>query len=447
MRPHAVVIGGGFAGASAASALAEAGVSVTLLEKRATLGGRASSLRDGVTKDEVDNGQHLFMGCYRETRRFLRRLKVEDRLRFPERLEVPFLSPRGRSSLRASRLTGMAGALLGFKAMSLGDRLSVLRGILSFKFFRRDDMASLTVSRWLDALRQPEGARRAFWTPLCLATLNARPEAACAAALEVVLRRGLLGSPQDRALGFSTLSLGKLWPVDLPGYLKARGGVLSVGQSVTAIEAREGRATRVALEGGDGGEADVVVCALPLPEFLQVCPAQIRGRYAPLADTDFSPILSVHLWFDAPVLPAPFAGLLDTDVQWAFDRSALWDGRGAPPGAVSLTISDARKFAQSSSEEIAARALADLRKVLPKVPEPRHASVVWERQATPCPTPAYWAARPKTETEIPNLFLAGDWVDTGLPPTIEAACDAGHRAAAAAKAFLDKNSSKEAASC
>jgi uncharacterized protein with NAD-binding domain and iron-sulfur cluster len=77
-----VVIGGGFAGASAASALTEAGVAVTLIEERANLGGRTCSFKDGVTKQDVDNGQHLFMGAYRDTRAFLRRLRVENRLRF-----------------------------------------------------------------------------------------------------------------------------------------------------------------------------------------------------------------------------------------------------------------------------------------------------------------------------------------------------------------------------
>src|SRR5687768_13553933 len=138
MKPHVVVIGGGFAGASAASALAEAGVSVTLLEKRSILGGRASSLKDGVTKDEMDNGQHLFMGCYRETRAFLKRLKVEGRLRFMERLEIPFLAPGGRSALRASRgffSLGLLGALWGFKALSGRDKFAVTRALSSIKLF------------------------------------------------------------------------------------------------------------------------------------------------------------------------------------------------------------------------------------------------------------------------------------------------------------------------
>lgn len=434
MKPHVVVIGGGFAGAAAASALAEAGISVTLLEKRAMLGGRASSLRDGVTKEDVDNGQHLFMGCYRETRRFLARLKMSDRVKFQDRLRVPFLSPRRRSLLKAS---GPLGGVFGYKELSLKDKFSLLRGLLSARFSKRN-LDSLTVSQWLDSMKQTPGTRRAFWTPLCLATLNARPQVACAAALMVVLKQGLFGSREDRALGHATTSLGKLWPPSLPEFLKSRGGALSTEQSVTGVEVKDGRVVRVQLEGGDGGETDAVVCALSLPAFLEVCPPEIRERYAALESVEFSPILSVNLWFDRPVLNVPFAGLLDTTIQWAFNRAALWEGRGASEGYLSLVVSDARELAGASSDEIIARALADLRRLLPDVPEPRHAAVVWERQATPSPTPAFWKARPGVETPLANFFLAGDWVDSGIPPTIEAAVRSGHAAAAAAKAYLGR---------
>ena len=295
------------------------------------------------------------------------------------------------------------------------------------------------MSRWLDDLRQTAGARRAFWTPLCLAALNAAPDLACAEALAVVLREGMFAGPEARALGYSSVSLGKLWPVDLPGYLKERRGVVSTEQAVAGFDVAGGRVRRVRLAGGGGGDADAVVCALPLPSFLEVCPAEIRGRYASLEGMGFSPLLSVTLWFDRPVFDDPFAALLDTDVHWVFNRTALWGRRSALAGCLSLTISDARAFAHDPSDRVVERALADLRRVLPGLPEPRHAAVVWERQATPTPTPAFWKARPPTATPLENFFLAGDWVDSGLPPTIEAACRSGHAAAAAAKRFLDDN--------
>jgi squalene-associated FAD-dependent desaturase len=389
----------------------------------------------------VDNGQHLFLGCYADTRRFLRRLRVEDRLTFLPSLRVPFLSPGGRrSELNCPALPGGLGFLAGlcrFDELRLADRWALLRAMAAFRLGRRKDLAGLTVSDWLGSLRQTPGALRAFWTPLCLATLNERPERASAAALAAVLREGFLRDAASAAPGYATLSLGRLWSMELVSYLKREGGVVAAGQKAAGfvIEGRRVRAVRV--ESGETVEADAVVCAVPLPAFLDLCPAPLAGRYADLRKTAYSSIVSVNFWFREPVFDEPWVGLLDTEVQWAFNRHRLWQGRVASPGAVTLVISAAASLARKSSDEIAALALADLRRCLPSIGQQSpHSTVVWERQATPSPTPEFWRRRPPAETALQNLFLAGDWVDSGLPPTIEAACRSGHRAARLAGAAL-----------
>jgi uncharacterized protein with NAD-binding domain and iron-sulfur cluster len=91
-----------------------------------------------------------------------------------------------------------------------------------------------------------------------------------------------------------------------------------------------------------------------------------------------------------------------------------------------------------NDDKFIALALADLRRAFPVFKEePTHATVTWEKEATPAPTPGFWRGRPGVTTPLANLFLAGDWIDAGLPPTIEAACRSGHRAAAFALRWLD----------
>jgi squalene-associated FAD-dependent desaturase len=370
----------------------------------------------------------------------LKRLKVEGRLRFMDRLEIPFLSPQGRSVLAARKWPlslGLAWGLMRFKALSFRDRRSAARGMARLRFSRRKVGPDQTVFQLLGALKQTPGALKRFWTPMCLAALNADPDRASAAALDAVLNEGLFAGSEERALGWSRVALGKLWPVDLPGYLKSRGGVISAEQTVTGFELAGGRVSRVKLEGGGSGDADAVVCAVPPPEFLDICPPVLRPRYAALEKAEFSPIVSVHLWFDRPAFDGPYAALLDTDFHWLFNRSVLWERNEGEGGRLSLVASDARALATRASEEIIASAVSDLKKVLPGIPDPRHACVVTEPRATPTPSPEFWRSRPTTVTDIENLFLAGDWVETGLPPTIEAACRAGHAAAAAALKYLD----------
>jgi protoporphyrinogen oxidase len=272
-----------------------------------------------------------------------------------------------------------------------------------------------------------------------LSTLNGSPEVVCAQALAVVLREGFLGKAKDRSLGYATISLGKLWPMDLPSFLRERGSFVATGQQVVGFRVEGRRIKGLSLEGGIAaggtGEADAVICAVPVHSFLKICPEEIRGQYKKLDTMFCSPILSVNLWFSQPFFQDPFAILLDTDVQAVFNRRHLWGGHGSE-GYVSLVLSAADKHLNKTREEIVDMAVGDLKRCFPSLKKETlfHATVLWEKQATPLPTPAFWRERPSIETPIPNFFLAGDWVDTGLPPTIEASCRSGHRAAALALA-------------
>ncbi len=437
-----VVVGGGFAGAAAASALTESGVTVTLLERRPTLGGRTSSFRDGVTREEADNGQHLFMGCYKEVRRFLRRLKVGDRVQFFPSLDVKFLSPAGAAELACPVLAGHLGVLWGigrYGAMSVGDRFSVLRALSGLRLRKRwGDLKNVTVSQWLAALRQPAGARRAFWTPLCLATLNERPEKACAEALAVVLREGFFSDSSSSAVGYCTVALGKLWSVELFAYLKRQGGVVASRQAARGFEAQDDLVRSVRMESGEKVEADAVVCAVPLPDFLQILPPGWKKDYQGLVGAAHSAIVSVNLWFRRPVMDELFVGLLDTPTQWLFNRYRLWQGRGVSPGYVSAVISAADGLSGKTGEELVSLVLDDLERCAPSLRREDlvHGSAVWEKHATLSPSPSNWGHRPGMRTPWRNFFLAGDWVDCGLPPTMEAAARSGHQAADAVKEFL-----------
>ncbi len=146
---HAVVIGAGFAGLSAAVALAERGVRVTVLEGKPALGGRAYSFEDPDTGDFVDNGQHVLMGCYTETLDFLKRIGAYDQLVFHEDLEIEMLAGPGRSAvLRTARLPGplhMTAALLGYRHLSIGERISVMRGGLRMLAMRRFATANCAI--------------------------------------------------------------------------------------------------------------------------------------------------------------------------------------------------------------------------------------------------------------------------------------------------------------
>jgi squalene-associated FAD-dependent desaturase len=448
-RPHAVVVGGGFAGASCASALTEAGVSVTLLEERATLGGRACSFKDGVTKQDVDNGQHLFLGAYEDTRRFLSRLGVDHRIQFNADGVVPFVNRSGRWTELKPRFfsgnPGLAVGVLGFGALDVKDRILLIWGLTRARYASPKRVSDLTAAQWLSYLGQTPGTRRAFWDPLCLATLNDRPDQASAQALLTVLKKGLLAGRKKGALGFSTLALSRVWSMELGPYLQRTGGQIATRQKGVRFLSDKNRVTALETADGEMVCADVFVSAVAMGEALNLLPAPLAEIRHRLMGQGTSPIAAINLWFHTPPFRDKMVGFLDMDIQWAFNRETLWGPTAA--GQISVVISAAHDHEAMTSNELIGLTLADLRRAFPEFKEePRHATVTWERHATPRPTPAFYRARPTVETSLDNFFLAGDWVNVGLPPTIETACRSGHRAAALALAYLSTHS-KEAVAC
>ena len=429
MRPfHCIVIGGGFAGLSAATALAERGVRVTVLERRPRLGGRAYSFRDEVTGDTVDNGQHLMMGCYHETLRFLERIGSRHLVRTFDAPRVDFLAPEGAASFRCPPLPAplhLLGGLLGLGGLSLRDKLGLLRlgwNLYRHKHHYRTRLADLTAAEWLDDCGQSARMRRRFWDPLIMATLNETPERAAAVLLMRVLQQGFGGSFEDARLAVSTVGLSELYTGQAQRFIEARGGSVRCQATVKALAVEQGRFRGVILANGEMLPGDACISTAPYHDV-----ARYAGTLIPAAaQLTSSPIVSVNLWFDRPVLEAPFVGLLGTTMQWAFDKRALTTPV-SPYCHVSLVISAARETAQLPSKALIDLALSDLNRVMSKVNKAHlvHARVIKEQHATFAATPAAEKLRPANATGIAGLYLAGDWTDTGLPATIESAVASG----------------------
>src|SRR5262249_44106819 len=187
--------------------------------------------------------------------------------------------------------------------------------------------------------------------------------------------------------------------------------------------------------------ADAVILALPAAALVRLLPPTLAAApsFRGLAGFETSPIVSVHLWLDRPVAvgdPAaatPFMGLLGARAQWLFDTGSSRAG-----GSRLATVTSGARFWDGADDvTIADEVTTDLRAFVPAAREANvsRTLVVRERHATLSLTPAADRARPPTTTPIANLFLAGDWVQTGLPATIESAVVSGRAAAACALAL------------
>lgn len=382
------VVGAGLAGLAAAITLAEAGRQVWLWESAPQAGGRVRSFADAGFGHVLDNGAHLLLSGNRTILDLLTRAGVADSLVVPG---------DGAITLH-DRVTGDRVMLRpgGWNGLRLGDLLALT------KLLRSGPKQSVA-----DCLALAPGWRT-LWRPLALAALNTPPEQATAPALAAVLRGSLLrGAAASRPL-----LPRRGWSADvvdpLLAYFRRLGGIWRPGCRLVSLTG----AGELAF--GDGSKLT------DMPVILAV-PAGIAGQLLPdlLVPQQHHTIVNVH--FSCPGRRSPgFAGLIDGRAEWVFWRD----------GVVSVTISAADHFVPGWLDEIR----RDLAWLLPRCGIPMlDPAAPWrlvrEKRASFAATADNWHRRPMVNALSPGIYLAGDWVATDLPGTLEGAARSGVEAA------------------
>jgi squalene-associated FAD-dependent desaturase len=428
----AVVIGAGCAGLSAATALAEAGARVAVVEARPMAGGRTFATADRVTGDWVDNGQHVLFGCYHDTLAYLARIGTRRKVRVQSALAVPMIDRRGRQSeLRCPALPSplqLAAGVLAWDALSWSERVAVARLGPALDPAAPPPAPEETVRRWLIRHGQPARLCDLLWEPLAVAALNQPIDQATATTFVEVVRRRLGPEPDDAALVIPAESLSHVLIDPAVAFVEARGGEVLRGARARVVVSDRG-AIGVDVR-GRVINAPYVVSSVPWHAVAALF-HEVAAPLAPIvhrASTMRSaPIVTVNLWFDRPVLEAPFIGLPGRAFQWVFDKRLVAPGQGTH---LSLVCSGADEVVGLENDAIIERALTEFTAAVPAATRARlmRATAVRERRAT-FSLAAGEPVRPATATPLPGFLLAGDWTDTGLPATIESAVVSGRRAA------------------
>ena len=436
---NVLVIGGGLAGLASAVALAEAGIEVRLFEKRPHLGGRATSyaLPDGL---EVDNCQHVTLGCCTNLDDFYRRVGAAGKIRFYDRL---FFADRigRRWAMEASSWLPpplhMTPSFLGFGALSLADKRSIARAMLAIARAggRPADIESVSMLDWLHRMKQTPDAIGRFWRVVLVSALDEELDRTEARYGIDVFWKAFLGSRGGYRVGIPSVPLADLYE-GCRESIASRGGRVALRSGVREVCVRGGRFAGVALEDGSEVSAGACILAVPqgvLPGLLPPSMSAPGGMLEGLKEIRSSPITGVHLWFDRTVMSEPFLTLLDHTTQWVFNKTLLY---GEPAGRgqyLQLVISASYDLVPKSRQEIIELCRGELGEILPasRGAQLEKATVVKEISATFSPRPGVDQWRLTQKTPVENLYLAGDWTRTGWPSTMEGAVRSGYLAAEA----------------
>jgi squalene-associated FAD-dependent desaturase len=418
--PSCLIVGGGLAGLACAAALADSGFRVTVVESRPYPGGRATSYRVPGA-GEIDNCQHVLLRCCTNLLDFYERLGVQSNIEFHR--DFYFIEPGGQvSEFRAGILPAplhFSGAFMGLKCLGLKDKLAIARAMLSIRTQRRrPDLDAITMMDWLREKRQTERAIERFWRQILVSAVNEELDRMAAAHGLQVMWLGFLATGNSYEMGVPNVRLGDLYHQQL---WRSREDVsFRFARRVNELAIADGRVRRAVTDDGEI-EADYFVSAVPF---------EAVGALSPAIHFDptgwgHSPIAGIHFWFDRPVTDLPHGTLLDRTIQWFFNKDG---GR-----YLQVVVSASRSLAPMKQQEVVDLTLRELAEFLPLVKDAKlmQSRVVKEIRATFSARPGLEAERPGPETEIPNLFLAGDWTKTGWPSTMEGAVRSGYLAAEA----------------
>lgn len=467
-----LVIGGGFAGLTASAYLVTTGFNVELIESSPKLGGRAYSFLFKGTNTLIDNGQHIMMGCYHDTMSFLSMIGALDKVQVQDKLSVNFLKPGfDLHQLKSSSLPypiNLLSAIINYYAISFRERISILCLFLKLPFLSNRDLEKFSVDEFLISENQSENVKKAFWEILCVGALNTNPEKASAKMFVDVLKEIFLKGNTGSKIILPKVGLSEMFCEPAKRFIEQRGGRISLSERVEEIKVEKGSAVEVRTTNRRITNFDFIICAVPfytlerivklayhnrhsVPtlsgsecEFANnnerqmlkpVLPLSSQGRRVqhdntpptihlspPEADRQprYSSILNVHVWLKENPFGNNFYALIGSKLHWVFSHNSY----------LTCVISDADYLMNLADYAIMNMIFSELKNYLNiSKDEIINHFIVKEKRATFIPSNEILYNRPNSETEVKNLFLAGDWVNTGLPSTIESAVKSGRQTA------------------
>jgi squalene-associated FAD-dependent desaturase len=443
-----LILGAGLAGLSAAVALSGAGARVALAERKPYVGGRAYSYLHPAL-DEVIDSQHVLLGCCTNLIDLCRLARADRHIRWYDC--ITFLqpgtetTPMRRSDIGPNSLPSPGHSALSFlraPMLTFADKYRIGIGLLEFlRSYPSSDHEPF--STWLKRTRQTDRAIRHFWEPVIVGALNDSFDRCSTRYAGQVFHESFLKSAAGGRLGIPSQPLSQFYAA-LAQLAEQQGTLLRLRTSINAIERTSHGQWQATASDGSKLRARSLLLALPFEQtanLLATLPescAQRTSILPKLAHFRHAPITTVHLWFDREITTLDHAALLDTRIQWMFNKSRIRrlerdSTTGAGGQYIELVISASFAELRESREQILEAAVEELARFFPQVRAAviLKSGILKEARATFSVLPGLDQFRPRADAPGGRLYLAGDWTQTGWPSTMEGAVRSGRLAAEA----------------
>ncbi|MDP2301211.1 MAG: hydroxysqualene dehydroxylase HpnE [Ignavibacteria bacterium] len=410
-----LIVGGGFAGLAAAVYLSKQNFLVELIEASPKLGGKAYSFFDSKRNSILDNGQHILMGCYKETLNFLNIINSENNLTFQKSLKVSYIDRKGIShQLKAAKYfypINLLIAILKYSAVSIKERISIIKFCAKLIFINPTKMRDESVSEWLKSEGQNENVIKSFWEIIAVGALNCSSDDASSKIFAKILKQMFFTGNFSSTIIIPSTDLSKMYCENALKYITDFGGNILTSESANEIVIKSNKVVSVKTNKREIDDFDFILFAVPSHAI-----PKIKGLPESIIDIankiKYSSILTFHIWVKDFKMKNPFIGLINSQVHWVFDHGEY----------ITIVISHADSIINYDETTLFNIVKSELKKYINLT----DANIIdykkiKEKRATFVPSTEILLKRPSSNTEIANLFLAGDWINTGLPSTIEGA--------------------------
>ncbi len=419
---NCLIIGGGFAGLSSAVNLSEKAIKITLIESSPKLGGRAYSIFNSIQNDFYDNGQHILLGCYEYTLKFLSKINALESIEFPKNLNINFVDKTGKlHQLHSSNFffpINLLSAFLKYPVINFRSRLKIVQFLAENMFSTNMEFDELSIYEMLKRKKQTDESIKAFWEILTVGALNSNIERASAKIFCEILRK-IFKSKKSSLILLPKEDLSNLYVHKSVKFIQDNGGEIKTSERVLKLIANKNKITKVITNKSIYENFDFIISAIPPHSLkhIEIINSKIEDNLV-IPSLNYSPILNVHLWMKENPFEEKFYGLIDSKIHWLFNNNKH----------ISITISAAEEIINLNDKELLSIIYSELEKYFPIF---KHQSVIdykiiKEKRATFIPDVNSIKERKKMKSLFKNFYIAGDWTIENLPSTIESAVMSGY---------------------